>query len=231
MLFNHIGMFADAHEAFCKSLFFGGVTRRFPGLKFGLLEGGAAWGVRLYGDLLERWRVRNPKGLEGTDPLNLNRSQFADLMQRYGATMLGERDVGEVMSSLFRPYRPSADEMDEFALAGIESPQDIHERFVKPFYFGCEADDPTVGFAFSPSNPQEARLNAMLGSDIGHWDVSDMSAVLAEAYEQIEEGRLSPSGFRDFTFGNVARFYSSTNSSFFRGTAVEEAVTKETLVS
>ena len=29
-MYNHIGSFAASMEAFCKSLFLGGVTRRFP---------------------------------------------------------------------------------------------------------------------------------------------------------------------------------------------------------
>jgi predicted TIM-barrel fold metal-dependent hydrolase len=42
---NHIGHFAAAGEAVCKSLFLGGVTRRFPSLKFGFLESGVGWGL------------------------------------------------------------------------------------------------------------------------------------------------------------------------------------------
>jgi|SRR5579875_173600 len=38
-MYNHIGHFAAANEALCKALFFGGVTRRFPSLRFGFLEG------------------------------------------------------------------------------------------------------------------------------------------------------------------------------------------------
>ncbi|KAG0765198.1 hypothetical protein G6F22_018066 [Rhizopus arrhizus] len=37
-MFNHIGHFADGSQAFAKALFFGGVTRRFPGLRVALLE-------------------------------------------------------------------------------------------------------------------------------------------------------------------------------------------------
>jgi hypothetical protein len=40
-MFNHIGHFADASEAFAKALFFGGATRRFPKLRIGFIEGSA----------------------------------------------------------------------------------------------------------------------------------------------------------------------------------------------
>ncbi|MFN0025965.1 MAG: amidohydrolase family protein, partial [Acidimicrobiales bacterium] len=45
--YNHIGHFAAADEAVCKALFFGGVTRRFPSLRFAFLEGGVSWACQL----------------------------------------------------------------------------------------------------------------------------------------------------------------------------------------
>src|SRR5581483_3224056 len=53
--FNHAGHFAQANEAFCKSVFLGGLTRRYPGLTFGFLEGGIGYAVNLLADLLEHW--------------------------------------------------------------------------------------------------------------------------------------------------------------------------------
>ena len=67
-MFNHIGHFADGSEAFAKALFFGGVTRRFPKLRVGLLEGGADWGARVYIHLVDRWVKRGREGLRNYDP-------------------------------------------------------------------------------------------------------------------------------------------------------------------
>src|ERR1700704_3691679 len=53
--YNHIGHFAAAGHAVAKSLFLGGVTRRFPDLRFAFLEGGVGWGCQLYCDLIEHW--------------------------------------------------------------------------------------------------------------------------------------------------------------------------------
>src|SRR5262249_15640945 len=53
--FNHIGHFAAAGHAVAKALFLGGVTRRFPDLRFAFLEGGGGWGCQLFGDLIEHW--------------------------------------------------------------------------------------------------------------------------------------------------------------------------------
>ena len=36
-----------------------------------------------------------------------------------------------------------------------------------------------------------ARLNAILGSDIGHWDVPDMKEIAHEVHELVEKGVVS----------------------------------------
>ena len=48
-VYNHVGHFAAAGEATCKSLFMAGVTRRFPQLRFAFLEGGVGWACSLLG--------------------------------------------------------------------------------------------------------------------------------------------------------------------------------------
>ena len=47
-VYNHVDGLAAAHESLCKSLFLGGVTRRFPDLRIGFLEGGVAWACALF---------------------------------------------------------------------------------------------------------------------------------------------------------------------------------------
>ncbi|HEX2174217.1 MAG TPA: amidohydrolase family protein, partial [Dehalococcoidia bacterium] len=54
-MFNHMGHFGTAGELLARSLFLGGVTRRFPGLRVALLEGGVTFGCRLYADLIGHW--------------------------------------------------------------------------------------------------------------------------------------------------------------------------------
>ena len=53
--------------------------------------------------------------------------------------------------------------------------------------------------------PSAARLNAMFGSDIGHWDVKELFRVVP-AWEPVEKGILSPDEFRAFACDNVIRF-------------------------
>ena len=92
------------------------------------------------------------------------------------------------------------------------------------FYFGCEADDGTVAFAFDERvNPMGAKLRAMFSSDMGHWDVPDMTEILEEAYELVEKKLVDEADFREFVLVNPVRFYTSMNPDFFEGTRVEEA--------
>ncbi len=83
-VYNHIGHFGQAGEAVCKALFIGGVTRRFPSLKFGFLEGGVSWACSLYSDLIGHWKKRNPEALDEVIPANLDRDVMIDLVKKYG---------------------------------------------------------------------------------------------------------------------------------------------------
>jgi len=104
----------------------------------------------------------------------------------------------------------------------IEKKEDIRDLFVPRFYFGCEADDGTVAFAFDERvNPMGAQLRAMFSSDMGHWDVPDMTGILEEAYELVEKKLLDESQFREFVCTNPIRFYTAVNPDFFEGTRVE----------
>ena len=223
---NHIGHFAAAAEGTCRSLFLGGVTRRFPELKLAFLEGGAAWGCSLYADLVGHWEKRNRKALENYDPSLLDRELFTELYEKYGSDVLRKRldtPIYEEARILMASEDPAM--LDEWAACEIESAQDIRELFTNSFYFGCEADDPLSAWAYrSEMNPSGARLHTLFGSDIGHWDVADMRQVLPEAHELLEDGRITAADFRDFVFANPARFWTSTNPDFFKGTAVENEV-------
>src|SRR2546425_411051 len=94
--FNHIGHFAAAGHNVAKALFLGGVTRRFPDLRFAFLEGGVGWGCQLFCDLIEHWERRGAKGMANMDPTKLNRPLLRELVDKYGyadiAAELDKRD-------------------------------------------------------------------------------------------------------------------------------------------
>jgi predicted TIM-barrel fold metal-dependent hydrolase len=219
-VYNHIGHFAAAGEAVCKSLFLGGVTRRFPSIKFGFLEGGVGWACMLYSDLINHWKKRNIAALENTDPANLNLGTIAQAILRYGTQPMLERmDQLERLRRLDSHCAP----VDDFERCGITAPEHVRDLFVDHFYFGCETDDPITAWAFGDEvNPEGVKLRAMMGSDIGHFDVVDMSNVLVEAYTLVERRLLDEDAFRDFVFGNAVRLWGGSNPNFFKGTAVEK---------
>ncbi|MFO0688216.1 MAG: amidohydrolase family protein [Myxococcota bacterium] len=227
-MFNHVGFFAQPAETLCRSLFFGGVTKRFPRLRLALLEGGASWAVRLLHDLVGHYEKRNPTAIEHYNPANFDRRLFAELFERHGRRLAAMASSGPDIQELgFGANDRSAPTVDEFAACGLESEADLPKRFVPNFFFGCEADDPLVHHAFdSASIPGGQPLRAIFGSDVGHWDVPDMREVLHEAFELVEEERLDAAQFRAFTFDNAARFYTDTNPRFFEGTAIEADVAK-----
>ncbi len=229
-VYNHIGHFAAASDALCKSLFMGGVTRRFPNLKFTFLEGGVGWARNLLADMIGHWEKRNRKDISNYDPAQIDRKLFAELFREYAGSMLAGRELvagGELLKSVTGSEEDEAS-LDAWSRCGIESVEDIGELFVEPFYFGCEADDPITASAFDTrANPLGAALKAVYGSDIGHWDVPDMSEVTEEAYEPVEAGLISKDAFRDFVFRNPVERLTALRPDFFKGTIVESEVDRE----
>ncbi|HZQ84646.1 MAG TPA: amidohydrolase family protein [Acidimicrobiales bacterium] len=221
-VYNHAGHFAAAATAVCKSLFLGGVSRRFPGLRFVFLEGGVGWARSLLADLLSHWDKRSLAGLaRDTDPRLADPALFAELYRAYGG---GLWRPGAAEGLARRWEVVPGDPSDSFAALGGCTAEGLRELFAGRFFFGCEADDPVTASAFDAvGNPGGVRLGAVFGSDIGHWDVPLMEAVLEELYEPVAEGRFSPADLRDFVFANPVRLWASANPAFFAGTVVEQA--------
>src|ERR1700758_3242102 len=220
--FNHIGHFAAAGHAVAKALFLGGVTRRFPDLRFGFLEGGVGWGCQLFADLIEHWERRGKEGLEYMDPKKLDRPLLQSLVDKYGY-----QDIAAELRRRDGWPNPDDDELDggvavhdDYAACKITRKEDWIDLFARPFYFGCEADDRMNAVAFSKVNPFGARINAIFSSDVGHFDVPDMRMVLPEAHELVEDGLITADDFRDFTFANAVRLWGTQNPNFFEGTVV-----------
>ena len=221
-VYNHIGILAAGGEAICKALFMGGVTQRFPDLNFAFLEGGVGWAANLLTDLISHWERRNGARIYDYDPANLDTELFFDLVGRYG----DERVLSHVdeLRSIFGRRQPPVDHVDNFEAVPMQGVADLQDLFVKPFWFGCEADDPMTAVAFDRRfNPLGATLSALLGSDNAHWDVPDMALVLGEVMEHLGAGRLSPGDVRDLVFTNAVTLHAGMNPDFFAGTRVAEA--------
>ncbi|HTY77843.1 MAG TPA: amidohydrolase family protein [Candidatus Bathyarchaeia archaeon] len=224
--YNHIGHFASAGHAVAKAMFFGGVTRRFPRLNFAFLEGGVGWACMLYADLIGHWEKRNRQAIESTNPSRLDRGRLLDFAKKYASDTVVEavsRGAG-LEGDSHSTLTGGLENLDDYFRCEIKAKSDIKDLFVPRFYFGCEADDPSNAWAFNKkANPMGARLNAIFSSDVGHFDVPDMTEVVPEAYELVEHGLMDDDDFRDFMFANAVRFWGEVDPDFFKGTVVEKA--------
>jgi hypothetical protein len=120
-----------------------------------------------------------------------------------------------------------AADWDEFAAAHITRPEQIRDLFSRQFYFGCESDDPTVRWAFDERSSMGAHFQPIFSSDISHFDVTDMTEVLEEAWELVEHELIDERAFRELTFTNTVALHGRMNPDFFKGTVVEEAAARE----
>jgi predicted TIM-barrel fold metal-dependent hydrolase len=230
-VFNHLGHFAQSQHAGCRAIFLGGVTRRFPTLNFGFLEGGVGWACQLMFDLVSHFERRSVPALRDVlRPSNIDLDEFRTFYDKYAGPRMAGR-VESVLASIscVSPFLDAQTLSDregeisnEFALSGIESAEQLKHEFRRNFYFGCESDDIMAAVAF------DRRLGAFLkpifSSDVGHFDVADMTSVLEEAWELVEHGLMDLDDFKRFTFTNVARLHTGNNPQFFEGTVVETAV-------
>ena len=219
---NHLSMLAVGQQCLATSLLLGGVPHRFPELNFAFLEGGVAWAANPYSDLVGHYEKRNVAALrENLDPATIDGALIAEMLDKYNMPL-----TTPINPFSNRPQEPES-MIDEWERSGITSVEDIKRLFVDRFFFGAEADDPMTSLAFNTKvNPLGARLNAILGSDIAHWDLPDITEVLEEAWEMVEHEWIDEADFERFTFENPVKFYTHTNKNFFDGTVVEPEVTK-----
>ncbi len=223
---NHVGSFSASGEAFAKAVVLGGVTKRFPKLNFAFLEGGVAWASELYAGLVGHCSKRNPQVIGNYDPNAVDVELLADLFAQFGSGLVGGRPDPKDPDFARWPGgwhwdedKTIAHELDEL---GITCGEDLRPLFEPNFYFGCEADDHFVKLSFDTSmNPFGAKLKAMFSSDVGHWDVPDMTKTVEEAYELVEHGLVDGAEFKEFMFSNAVKLHAGMNPEFFKGTVVE----------
>jgi predicted TIM-barrel fold metal-dependent hydrolase len=227
-MYNHIGHFAAAAEALCKAMFFGGVTRRFPDLRCTFLEGGVGWAVTLLNDLHGHWEKHNLNTIDHCNPASLDLAGMKALFEQYGSAELAARlDNVADRSALTWGGEVAVEDRNEWAACEIERAEDIRDLFVPNFYFGCEGDDRSVGWAFDKAaNVFGSELTPVYGSDISHFDLPDMRDAAEEAWEMVEDGVLDEEQFYKFVFANPVKIKTDMNPDFFKGTVVESSVDK-----
>lgn len=238
VVYSRVGHFAQAHQMALKGLLLGGVTHRFPTLNFAFLEAGVAWAVNVCIDLMLIFGKFGRAGLErDLHPRNLNPVELRELFDAYATDDQFRGRVARIFDdNNLWPNQPGmtaedlverAADWDEFAASHISNPDQIRDIFNSRFYFGCESDDPTTRWAFDERSSMGARLQPIFSSDISHFDVTDMTEVLEEAWELVEHGLIDEASFRDLTFSNTVALHGRMNPNFFAGTRVQAAAEKE----
>jgi len=212
--YNHVLGHGYLQSELCRALVYGGVPSRFPELRFGFLEGGAAWAMALLAALVEHWEKRGPGGLASYDPARLDQGRLAELLRRHGFPVEPPEMIGRAT-----PWA-----RDEFEDSGLAGPRDLARIFGETFAFGCESDDLSVHRALDgPGNKLGVALRPLFSSDIGHWDVPGLGDPVPHSFELVESGRLSREGYRRFTFEEPVRLHLAMNPDFFAGTGVAPA--------
>ena len=105
--------------------------------------------------------------------------------------------------------------LDEFSRAMIRKGGGYPRPVRAQFLFRMRGRRPAWWPGRSPATSTRlgARLRAMMGSDISHWDVPDMTEPVAEAYELVERGTHHGRGFPRVQLsqpGAAARRHEST---------------------
>ena len=239
VVYSRVGHFAQAHQMALKGLLMGGVPYRFPDLNFAFLEAGVAWAVNLCIDLMLIFGKFGRAGLErDLHPGNLDPHALRELFVTYATD---EHFRNGRINRIFDgnnlwPNQPGmtaedlierAADWDEFAAAHITRPEQIRDLFSSRFYFGCESDDPTTRWAFDERSSMGAKFQPIFSSDISHFDVTDMTEVLEEAWELVEHELIDAASFRELTFANTVALHGGMNPNFFKGTSVEAAAERE----
>ena len=220
---NHIGYFAERMQKVCKSLFFGGVTTRFPDLNIAFFEVRRRMGS--HAALRHRRTLGEAQPRARSPPTSTRRSSTGTSSRARAPPWRRPHRETSATRVTRRIWHLSAvggepDDLDEFRAVDIQEGHDIWDRFVPRFFFGCEADDRTVAFAFSHANAFGAKLQPILSSDISHWDVDEMADVVANSFRLVQKGILSEDQYEDFVCRYPFRLFSGANPEFFDGTAV-----------
>ena len=216
---NQLGKFANGSEILCKSVFFGGVTRRFPHLNFAFLEGGVGWAATLYSGLVGRWEKRNAKAIETLDPANLDKALLMGLIEEHGDHMVAGRQADLWESVVLPSPAPRADGRPSRHAGSSRRRTSATSSPTASTLAARPTIPPTPGPSTPGSTPLASSSRRSSGPDVGHWDVPDMLDVVAEAYELVERELVGVEDFRDFVFTNPVMLHAGMKPQLLQGHA------------
>jgi hypothetical protein len=148
-VYNHAGHFAAAATGICKSLFLGGVSQRFPELRFLFLEGGVGWARSLLADLTSHGEKRNLAALaRDSDPRLADVDLFLDLAERFGGTLRRATTRADLATRWdVHPEDPT----DSFGAREISTRDELRDLFVDRFYWDVPLMEDLLEEVYEPS--------------------------------------------------------------------------------
>ena len=112
--------------------------------------------MQLLADLVGRWEKRGGPHIARLDPGAIDPAEWDRLLDRHG----GERFADpELRRSMLAQSDNPPPELDDFRDSGVTGVADLVARFDR-FFFGCEADEATVGWAFAGEGTRVGRSSS-----------------------------------------------------------------------
>ena len=213
------------------SLFLGGVTRRFPELRFAFLEGGVAWACAPATPTCSATgRSATPRRASPTTTrAALDRAALRELFEREYAPALPRRALDDCSSATARalhdPDEP-ARALDEFAaLRHRARPRTCASCFARALLLRLRGrrSDERLGLRRAPQPARRAARARSSAPTSATGTCPTCARCSREAWELVEHGLISPDDFRAFVFDNPLELWTAANPDFFDGTRVEKA--------
>ena len=223
--FNHIGHFAAAGHAVAKAIFLGGVTRRFPDLRFGFLEGGVRLGLptvrrpdRALGAARQgRARIHGP---EKARPPVAGAAGREIRVQGHRRRTAPPRRLAKPGGRRARRRGPGARRLrrlPDHPQGGLDRP--LCEAVLLRLRAGRPDERRRVQQAQPVRRPDQRDLQLRCRPFRHPRHAHGPAGSLG-----IGRGRADhPDDFRDFTFANAVRLFGTQNPDFFEGTPVADA--------
>ena len=193
-----------------------------------VLEGGPGWAGSLYADLSSHYAKRNRETTAPTTARPWTGRWWPSCSSATPAPGWPSASTGSTpRCSPSVPRWPRCPTTSPALDGGEVDPTRIESIFSTQIFAGCEGDDPLNALlGLAQADLLGTRLNGILGSDIGHWDLPDAGSLIHETRELVESGHLDEADYREFVATNPARLWAGPEAAreFFVGTVVEGAV-------
>ena len=219
-VFNHIGFFAERMQRLCKSLFFGGVTNRFPNLNIAFLECGSAGppAAGRHRRALGEAQPGRAGGQSRPGPGRLGRAEVSSSVRMRLTGDLRRRAPANLSAGASAVSRC---DRDEFRAIGITD-KPISRPVRAPLLLRLRGRRPHRGLRLFRG--QRLWRHAATHLQLGHQPLGrrrDGRRGGRTPTALVEKGILDEEQYEMFVSANPLRLFTDSNPQFFDGTVVE----------